>query len=283
MLHPLVALAMLVAIGLILGVPRKKAIVPFLLAFFTIPVGQVLVLGGVHLTMHQILILTVLGRMAAFKSSPSEKKFSGGFNAFDKLVVVWTLVSLVVFSLQFLDMQAVIKGLGDLVVSLGGYLAVRFLIPDREAVVRTVKVLAVVCIIQGVCMVSEQFTHQNVFGAFGANPPTMREGHIRSEGAMGTLYGGAMAGVLIPFFLWLWTEKKSRMAACAGLAGATAMVLRIARQHVLDGLRRRPVWPWLLASAQDICVSSAGDWWPSWWVYTFPCRGRFGRSLQRLT
>lgn len=77
MLHPLVALAMLVAIGLILGVPRKKAIVPFLLAFFTIPVGQVLVLGGVHLTMHQILILTVLGRMAAFKSSPSEKKFSG--------------------------------------------------------------------------------------------------------------------------------------------------------------------------------------------------------------
>jgi hypothetical protein len=222
--HPLVAVAMLIAIGLILALSRKKAITAFILAFFTIPVGQVLVLGGVHLTMHQILIFAVLGRMAAFRGS-SEKRFAGGFTSFDKLVVTWALVALIVFSLEFMDMQAVIKGLGDLVISLGGYLAVRFLIPDRAAVVRAVKALALVCVIQGVCMVSEQFTHQNVFSFAGANPPTMREGHTRSEGAMGTLYGGAMAGVLIPFFLWLWTEKKERMAACAGLAGATAMVL----------------------------------------------------------
>lgn len=224
-LHPMVALWMLIAIVLILALPRKKAIVPFVLAFFSIPMGQLLVLGGVHLTMLQLLILTVLGRMAAFRGSASEKRFSGGFNSFDKLVVTWTLVALLAFSLEFMDIQAVIKGLGDLVVSLGGYLAVRFLIPDHEAIRRTVKVLAVVCVIQGVCMMSEQFTHQNLFNPLGANPPTTREGHIRSEGAMGTLYGGAMSGVLIPFFLWLWTEKKSRMAAFAGLAGATAMAL----------------------------------------------------------
>jgi hypothetical protein len=224
LLHPLVAVAILISVGLILAFPRKKAITPFLLAFFTIPVGQVLVLGGVHFTMLQILILTVLARMAAFRGSDSEKRFAGGFNALDKVVVLWTLVSLIIFALQFMDMQAVIKGLGDLVVSLGGYLAVRFLIPDREAVRRTVKVLAMVCVIQGIFMVSEQFTHQNVFNCFGANQPTIREGHIRSEGALGTLYGGTFAGVLIPLFLWLWTEKKSRMAAYAGLAGATAMV-----------------------------------------------------------
>ena len=41
---------------------------------------------------------------------------------------------------------------------------------------------------------------------------------------MGCLYAGVFAGVLIPLFLWLWTEGKSRMVACAGLAGATAMV-----------------------------------------------------------
>jgi hypothetical protein len=73
-------------------------------------------------------------------------------------------------------------------------------------------------------MVSEQYTHQNVFNPLGANQPTIRDGHIRSEGAMGTLYGGTFGGVSIPLFLWLWTEKKSRIVACAGLAGATAMV-----------------------------------------------------------
>ena len=224
MLHPLVAGAMLVAIVLILALPRKKAVIPFLLAFFTIPVGQVLVVGSLHFTMLQVLILTVLGRMVAFRATASEKRFAGGFNSFDKLIVAWALVSLTVFALQFAEMQAVIKGLGDLVISLGGYLAVRFLIPDRETVRRAVKTLAIVCVIQGACMLSEQVTHQNLFYSFGANQPTLRENHVRAEGALGTLYGGTFAGVLLPFFLWLWTEKKSRLAACAGIAGATAMV-----------------------------------------------------------
>ncbi len=223
-LHPLVAFGMLIAILLIVILPRKKAIIPFLLAFFTIPVGQVLVLGGVHLTMHQILILTVLGRMAAFRGLGSQRKFAGGFNALDRVVVLWSLLELIMFCLQFMETQAVIRGLAGLIESLGGYLAARFLIPNRGALRRTVKVLAVICVIQGAFMVSEQFTHQNVFSLFGANPPTIREGHIRSEGAMGTLYGGVFAGVSVPLFLWLWTGKKSRMAACAGLAGATAMV-----------------------------------------------------------
>lgn len=222
--HPLVAAGMLIAILLILLLPRVKAIAPFLLAFFTIPAGQVLVLGGMHFTMHQILILVVLGRMAAFRRSSSAGKFAGGFNALDWAVAAWSLLELVMFCLQFMEGQAVIRGLAGLIESLGGYLAVRFLIPNREAVQRAVKVLAVVCVMQGVFMVSEQFTHQNVFGSFGANQPTIREGHVRSEGALGTLYGGVFAGVLIPLFLWLWTESRSGTVAYAGIAGATSMV-----------------------------------------------------------
>jgi hypothetical protein len=224
MVHPLVAVAMLFAVVLIVALPRKKAITPFLLTFFSIPAGQVLVLGGVHITMLQILILTVLGRMVAFRGSASEKRFGGGFNPLDKVVMAWTLVSLMMFCLQFMEMQALIRGVATLIEGLGGYLAARFLIPDRETVRRAVKLLAVVCVIQGFCMVSEQFTHQNVFSFAGANPPTIREGHVRSEGAMGNLWAGALAGALIPLFLWLWLEGRSRMAAYAGLAGATAMV-----------------------------------------------------------
>jgi hypothetical protein len=223
-LHPLVAVAMLVAVLLILTCPRKKAIIPFLLVFFTIPAGQVLVVGGVHFTMLQVLILTVLGRMAAFRGSPSEGKLAGGFNGLDRMVVLWSLLELMMFCLQFMAMQALIRGLGGVIESLGGYLVARFLIPDRETLRRAVKVLAAICVIQGVFMISEQFTHQNFFNSFGANQPTIREGHVRSEGALGTLYGGTFAGVLIPLFLWLWTEKRSRLAAYAGLAGATAMV-----------------------------------------------------------
>jgi hypothetical protein len=220
-LNPITAVAVLIAIVLILTLPRDKVIVPFLLAFFTIPLAQVLLVGGLHFPMLRILILAGLVRIAM---SPSVPRFPGEFNAVDRVVIFWTVSMLVVNSLAWMELPAFIKLAGDFLDAFGGYLVVRFLIPDRKAVRRTIKVLAAVCVIQGVCMVSEQFTHQNVFRVLGAGWPQIRDGHVRSEGVLGTLFGGTFAGVLIPLFLWLLTERKSRMAACAGLAGATAMV-----------------------------------------------------------
>ena len=224
-LHPLVALGMSVAIILILLLPRKKAVVPFLLTFFTIPVEQVLVFGGVHLTVLRILILTVLIRMVSFRGSSSQRRFVGGFNALDKVVVLWSISALIIFSLQWMEVQAFIKCLGDLVESLGGYMAARFLIFDRDTVRRTIKILAVIFVIQGACMTREQFTHQNIYSFLGALPPDIRDGHVRSQGVIGSLYGGVFAAVSIPLFIWLWSEGKSRLAAYAGFAGATAMVI----------------------------------------------------------
>jgi len=224
-LHPLVAAGMLLAIVAILFLPRRRAITPFLLAFFTIPLGEVLVLAGIHLQMQQILIVTVLFRMAAFPGVASQKRFAGGFNALDVFVVLWAISAFIIFSLQWMAMQAVIKSLGDLLQTLGGYLAVRFLIPDRAVFRRMLKTFALVCAIQGVLMIIEQFTHQNVLSFLGAPTPEFRDGHVRSQGAIVNLYAGMFAGVSIPLFLWLWTEKKSRIAACTGLIGSTAMVV----------------------------------------------------------
>jgi hypothetical protein len=222
LLSPLVAVWMLVAIVVILASPRKTTIVPFLLAVFTIPVGQVIVLGGLHFTVLRVLILAGLVRRAS-----SRAKFPGGFNPVDRTVVLWTVSALVILSLQWMDTQALIHNLGDFLDALGGYFVVRFLIPDGEAIRRTIKALAVVCVIQGACMINEQITHRNVFGYLGgiSLAVTVRDGKIRSEGVMGCIYAGVFAGVLIPLFVWLWTEGKSRMAACAGLAGATAMAI----------------------------------------------------------
>jgi hypothetical protein len=225
MLNPLAAVLMVIAIVLILSQPRNKAITPFLLTFFTIPAGQVVVVGGLHFTVLRILTLAVLARMVAFRGRCSEGKLAGGFNRLDRVVVLWTLSTFIVFYLEFLETQVLIKGLGDLIDSLGGYLAVRFLIPDRETLRRSVKALAAICVIQGVCMCSELFTFQNVFGSMGANQPSIREGRVRAEGTMGGLYAGAFAGVLIPVFLWICRERKYRLVSGAGLAGATAMVL----------------------------------------------------------
>jgi hypothetical protein len=225
MLHPLVAVWLLIAIVLMLTRPREEALVVFLVSCFTIPVGQVVVLGGLHFTVLRILILAGLARRASVGSLRG--KFPGGFNPVDQVVVLWTVSALVILSLQWMNRQSLIHNLGDFLDAIGGYLVVRFLIPDGEAVRRTFKVLAWVCLIQGACMTNEQLAHRNIFGYLGGMSltVTVRDGKIRSEGVMGCLYAGVFAGVIIPMLLWLWTQGKSRIAAIAGLVGATAMVI----------------------------------------------------------
>jgi hypothetical protein len=228
-LHPVVAVWMLIAIVLILVLPRKKGIVPFLLAIFTIPTGQVLVVGGVHFTMLRLLILAGLVRAFRLKASSSGRWFATGFTSIDQVVVLWTVSAFIVISLQWMNPQMLITSLGNLVDALGGYLVLRFFIPDGEAVRRAIKVFAVICAIQGVCMISEQITGVNVFTLVGgvALPAEqiIRDGQLRSSGVMGPLGAGSFAGVLMPLFLWLWTEKRSRVWAYAGLAGASAMLI----------------------------------------------------------
>jgi hypothetical protein len=227
-IHPLAAIYLLIAVVLILVVPRRTVIAPFLVAFFTIPIGNVIVLGGLHFTALRALILAGLVRRALTRGSTSAGKYPGGFNSLDWAVFCWSISAVVAFCLEFRETQAYINAAGTLLDTLGGYLVIRFLVPDREAIKTTIKVLAAICVINGVCMINEKFIgHFNVFGLLGGmdREVTVRDGHIRAAGVMGCLYAGAFAGVLIPLFIWLWKERKSRLAALAGFAGATAMMI----------------------------------------------------------
>jgi hypothetical protein len=225
-LNPLVAVWLLVAVVLILSLPRRKVITCFLVSCLCIPVAQVVVVAGVHFTVLRILIMAGLVRRAMESTRSSGEKFFGGFNGIDRMVVLWTLSELIVLSLQWMNVQALIHNLGDFVDALGGYLVVRFLVTDREAFRRCITTLASICVIQGLCMLNEQITHVNVFGYMGGHTGiTIRDGKLRSEGVMGCLYAGAFAGASIPLFLWLWKGGKSRIMACAGVIGALAMVI----------------------------------------------------------
>jgi hypothetical protein len=224
---PIVAIMLLIAVILILALPRKKVIAPFLIAFFTIPIGEVLVIGGFHFTALRVLILAALGRRLTYRKNPGPGKYPGGFNSIDWVAVGWAISAVVAQCLLFKNMPAVINGFGELIDTLGGYLVVRSLVMDSEGVRRTIKTMAAVSAILGLCMINERVSKVNVFGYLGGigRYVTIRDGHIRAGATLGCLYAGAFAGVLIPVFVWLWKEKKSKLAAVAGIAGATAMVV----------------------------------------------------------
>jgi hypothetical protein len=227
-LHPLVAVGVVIAIVLILSLPRGKGIAPFLLAVLMIPWGQVLVVGGVHFTMMRILILVGLARGVWTKARSSEGWFGTGFSGIDQAMVLWLTFTFIVTTLLWMSSDMLIATLGNLVDALGGYLVVRFFIPDGDAIRTAIKTLAAICLIHGIFMVNEQITGLNVFNLLGGVPiegAIVRAGGLRSSGIMGPLGEGPFAGVLLPMFIWLWREEKSRMAAVAGIAGAMAMLI----------------------------------------------------------
>jgi hypothetical protein len=225
MIHPLVALGTSVIILLVMGLPCKKVIVPLMIGIFMIPLAQVVLIGPLHFPILRILIIAGLIRIIVQGGMTLERIFPKGFNRLDKIVILWIVSTLVVGSLRWMDQQAFIKLAGDCLDSMGAYLVLRYFISDSESVKCSIQVLALICMMHGVCMVSEQFTHRNPAAFMSAFSPTIRNGHLRSEGIMGTLFEGTFAGVSIPLFLWLCTDKESKRAGIIGLFGATAMVV----------------------------------------------------------
>jgi hypothetical protein len=225
-IYPVAVVCLLIAITLMWAFPRGKAVIPFLAAFFTIPISQVVLLGGFHFTICRILVLAGLVRRATFRGPSSRGEYPGGFKGVDLMVILWSVFALITFCLQFMESQAFINGVGNLLDVLGGYMVMRFLIPDGSAMRRAIKTLAVICVIQGICMINEEITSFNVFGYLGGSSwVIVREGRIRAAGSLGALSAGPFGGVLIPVFLWLLTQRKLRTTAWAGMAGATAMVI----------------------------------------------------------
>jgi hypothetical protein len=226
-LSPIVLVAMLVAIAFILLLPRKFLTSPFLLIAFMVPAGQMLVVSGVHLYVVRIVILAGLGRLIAAKVASKASIFGGGFSTIDKLFVCWAISRSFAFMLLYGQMDAVVNQFGFLWDSLGGYFLLRFAIRDEEDIRRTTKIFALLTIIVAICMVNEQISRTNVFGFIGGRLISeVRDGKLRSQGPFShAIVAGVFGATIMPLFLRLWSPKKDRLLAIAGIIGATTMVI----------------------------------------------------------
>jgi hypothetical protein len=223
LLHPLVAVAMVLAIILILCLPRKYVIVPVLFLVFLTPKGQELVVAGLHFNVFRIILLVGLARwMMSRRSLP----LPGGFNSIDRVVTWCALALCIASSLQWMETQAIIKAVGDLLDSLAGYFVMRLFIRDREGMRRVIRILALIAVICGAEMIYEQHTRQDLFGQLGGTDPVpeMRDGKVRSAGPFQqSIPAGAYGATLVPLLVWSWSDPKSRKYVPLGIGGATVM------------------------------------------------------------
>jgi hypothetical protein len=221
-LYPTTLVVLLVTGVLLLVVPRKYALAPFLLGSLLIPISQTLTLTGVHFMAYRVLLTVAWLRL--FWRGPSIRGIR--LNVLDKLVIAWGISATVTFSLLWFNVDAFVNRIGLFYDATGVYFLVRLLHRSEEDTTRTVKILAAACVVIACGMLTEHFARVNPFSLVGGQAPEVREGRVRAAGPFAhPIIAGTCAAGFLPLFLGLWWQGKSKTAAAAGAMGATVMAV----------------------------------------------------------
>jgi len=227
-LHPLVLIAMILAVIFLFVLPRKYLMGPVVFMSFLVPMGQQLYIAGVHLFVLRVVILVAFIRARASQQKPDEPLLACGWNGVDTGCTIYMLASAVASTLTFHgDTGVLINQVGYIWDSLLGYVVVRCLVRDEETVYIALKCLAMATIPLALGMIIEQRSMVNVFGLLGgtASVPDVREGKIRSQGAFEhSLMAGTFAATLMPTMMLFWQKGKSKLFGIMGVVGATVMM-----------------------------------------------------------
>ncbi len=226
------------ALVCVLLLPRKYVVVPILFTLFLIPMGNIFVVGGLHLMPNRVISL--IGWIKPGWKWVSSRKgiFECRLNSIDSAFTWNVICHTAAFLLLWRSSAAATNQFGFLWSEFGVYFLLRYLIQDRRDVLFVVKLLAIIGVVIAVEMIYEHFKAQDLFGTIvGGVPqvPEIRDGKIRSQGPFGhAILAGTYGAVMIPLFVSLWKEK-SRVLGALGVASAAVMVLTSASSTPMLG------------------------------------------------
>jgi hypothetical protein len=226
--HPAVAVATIVAVVLMLAVPRNRVVLPFLSAALLIPMDQLVILGPFHLQILRILMLAGWMRCggAAFQT------LSRTFNAIDGLVLCFAFVDAIDYVILWDgSTESIVNRCGAVYTVLGLYFLLRLLIQDDQDVGAAIKVLAYVAAVIAIVMIVERASGTNPYSWLGGDRAwtrqvvAAREGKLRAMGPFQhPILAGCFGGVILPMFLGQWLRsRRDRRTAVIGAVSATVI------------------------------------------------------------
>jgi hypothetical protein len=202
---------------LLLGVPRRFAVIPVLLAAAYTTRRPVLELGPASLSVLRILVVIGIARVLA-----RGERLANGVNAVDRLLLAWAML-LIGVSL-FHTPDAWIFRLGLVVDELGVYGLCRIFLQDAQDVRRLFRVLCVALVPLAILMLLEKLTAHNPFAIMGGpGEVNIRDGHVRAYGPFAhSILAGTVGATCVPMALCLW--RAHRASALIGLCAAAGIV-----------------------------------------------------------
>ena len=227
-LHPAVLAAMLIAIALVMMLPRRYVLIPLIFITVLAPCGQGAVFAGVHLYVTRIITIFALLRVIQAKFTSRDRVFANGYTSVDSACVWCILCQAAAVILLFHDVPSLINQAGILIDWLALYIILRFLLRDKQDSFRALRCFAIITVVLAVCMVVEHVKGVNLFSLIGGMraTPELREGKIRAQASFAhPLLAGAFGATLLPLFILLWQGGRAKVVAAMGIIGAAAMTI----------------------------------------------------------
>jgi hypothetical protein len=216
-----VALIFLAVMALIMWQGRRQAAVKALLATAAfLPLGQQVVVAGLHFQFFRILILA--GFLRVFSRGETR---SFRLNGVDKLFIAWGLTVAISGALR--DPGSIMGNhcFGFIFNAFGTYFLIRFLTKDLSEVAGHLRFLVFAAVVVAIAMLYEFITHHDLFAVFGGVPDLLdlREGRFRCQGPFEhPILAGTFMATLFPLLAGLLFLKKRSSDKTLAVVGIVA-------------------------------------------------------------
>jgi hypothetical protein len=210
---------------LLLVVPRRYAIVPILVLVCFMTMGERVIIFGLNFTMLRILLFFGWLRLLL-----KGEFFRLNWNTVDKLIIAWTVIRTVNYTLVWGTANALTNRLGFAYDIIGVYFLFRFIFREPEDVYRAIRYSAIFIGPVAIFMVAERLTAQNMFALFGGVPltPEIRDGVLRCQGPFAhSILAGTFGASTLPLFVGMWWYRRSELllTIIAAIASTTITIL----------------------------------------------------------
>jgi len=246
-INPLAIGILIVLVCLTLLLPRRLAFCPILIMIGLMPMGQQIVVAGLHFHLFRILLLSGLLRVIV-RRELVQLKLAG----MDKMFIWWVIVTIVFGTLSKPSMDLFVNRSGDAYNAIGCYFFARCVIVNFEDVLLSVRTLAFISIPIAVLMLVEKTTTHNLLSIFGgvSEITAIRDGHLRCQGAFRhPILAGVFGATQFPLFFALWRcRPKQRLLALTAIISSLIIVISASSSGALmalfAGLGGLALWCW---------------------------------------
>jgi hypothetical protein len=197
-----------ICVLLILTLPKKYFIVPFLVGATFITLDQKVVIWGLDFTVMRVMLLFCFIRVVVRGEVKALK-----FNKIDRVLIYYVLASIVTYWLLWQTGDALITKMGFAYTVLGIYFIFRIYIQGINEIKLVLLWSFYITIALALFMLNEKFTARNIFYIFGGVPEYtyVRNGELRCQGPfLHSIMAGTFGATNFPLMVGYYKYFKEK-------------------------------------------------------------------------